>query len=405
MRGRGGVGALRRPYLISECASAETRQQAHQAAGARGEQGGRVKAAGGALAGLAERRVGRDQIGHRADLEPLRDRQRPGLDQLAGRRRRGSRRRGCARCGSVTILTSPAVSRSVWARSFSAKDQRSTRDPVAVRVARRRLAQPDLGQLGIGVGDPGQRPVIDPRRQPEQRVADDDPGVVERDMGELRAAGGVADGKDAAVGRAQPRVDDDAVRGRRRSRRRRDRARRDSAAGRRRPADAIRRSRSPLASDDGDPVAGALDRRRPRPRAAARCPRRASRAASSATSSGSSRGSSGPASITVTAAPSRRCACASSMPIGPPPITIRCAGQRPVGEHRLVGEERHAVEARDRRHDRRRAGGDDKPPRPDRRARRRATVRRVDEARFGAEHAHAEALEALRRIVRARGAR
>ena len=65
-------------------------------------------------------------------------------------------------------------------------------------------------------------------------------------------------------------------------------------------------------------------------------------------------------------APSRRCACASSMPIGPPPITIRCSGSVAVGEHRLVGEIGHAIEARDRRHRRRRAGGDDEPPRPDR---------------------------------------
>jgi GAF domain-containing protein len=51
-----------------------------------------------------------------------------------------------------------------------------------------------------------------------------------------------------------------------------------------------------------------------------------SRSTSCATNSGSSRGSSGPASMTVTSAPSRRCACASSIPIAPPPMMIKCRG-------------------------------------------------------------------------------
>ncbi len=55
-------------------------------------------------------------------------------------------------------------------------------------------------------------------------------------------------------------------------------------------------------------------------------PSAASSAVSRLASSGSSRGSNGPASITVTAAPSRRCAWANSMPTGPPPITTRCPG-------------------------------------------------------------------------------
>ena len=36
--------------------------------------------------------------------------------------------------------------------------------------------------------------------------------MIERDVGELRAAGDIADGKDAAVGCAQPRVNGDALR-------------------------------------------------------------------------------------------------------------------------------------------------------------------------------------------------
>src|SRR6266566_7827463 len=66
--------------------SAEAREQPHQAARARREQGRRVEIAGGALAGLAAGRVGHDEIGEGAELELLRDRQRPGQDQIAGRR-------------------------------------------------------------------------------------------------------------------------------------------------------------------------------------------------------------------------------------------------------------------------------------------------------------------------------
>src|SRR5258707_8369 len=50
----------------------------------------------------------------------------------------------------------------------------------------------------------------DRRGQPEQRIPDHDPGMIERDMGELRAARGVADRERAPVGRAQPAIDGDA---------------------------------------------------------------------------------------------------------------------------------------------------------------------------------------------------
>src|SRR5947208_6263588 len=65
-------------------ASAEARQQADEPAGACGEQSGCIKAVGGSLARFAARRIGNDQIGESADLELLRDCQRPGEDQIAG---------------------------------------------------------------------------------------------------------------------------------------------------------------------------------------------------------------------------------------------------------------------------------------------------------------------------------
>ena len=109
----------------------------------------------------------------------------------------------------VTTLTRPCVSRSAWARSFSWKGQRSTVMIAAMRVARLGLGHADLRQLGIGIGDPRQRAVIDLGRQAEQRVADDDAGVIAGDMGELRPARDIADGIDAAVGGAQAPVDDE----------------------------------------------------------------------------------------------------------------------------------------------------------------------------------------------------
>src|SRR6267154_6174731 len=64
--------------------SAEAREKAHEPAGAWGEQCRRIIASCGALARLAARRVGHDQIGERTDLELLRNRQGPGQDQIAG---------------------------------------------------------------------------------------------------------------------------------------------------------------------------------------------------------------------------------------------------------------------------------------------------------------------------------
>ena len=64
-----------------------------------------------------------------------------------------------------------------------------------------------MGQFRIGVGDPGQRRVIDLGRQAEQDVADHDAGMIAGDVGELRPAGGVADREDAAVGGAQAGID------------------------------------------------------------------------------------------------------------------------------------------------------------------------------------------------------
>src|SRR3954471_4332312 len=66
--------------------SAEPGQEADQLPGARAEQPGCEEAARGALADLAERRIGGNHPGERLDVQPLADRQYPDLDQLAGLR-------------------------------------------------------------------------------------------------------------------------------------------------------------------------------------------------------------------------------------------------------------------------------------------------------------------------------
>src|SRR6516225_7142972 len=65
-------------------ASTEPREKPDQPAGARGEQGRSIIASRRSLARLTARRVGHDQIGQRADLELLRDCQRPRQDQITG---------------------------------------------------------------------------------------------------------------------------------------------------------------------------------------------------------------------------------------------------------------------------------------------------------------------------------
>ena len=99
----------------------------------------------------------------------------------------------------------PSVSRSVRARSLSAKGQRSTRTS---RPSARACASvsADLRQFRIRIGDPGKGAVIDLGRQAKERVTDHDPGMKAGDVGELRAAGDIADGVGAAIGGAQPGV-------------------------------------------------------------------------------------------------------------------------------------------------------------------------------------------------------
>ena len=101
----------------------------------------------------------------------------------------------------------PAVSRSAWARSFSANGQRRMRI-AAVRRRASASVSPTCASSGSVKVTRGMMSRSRLRRQPEQHRADDESGMVAADMGELRAAGhDVADRVDAAVGRAQLGVD------------------------------------------------------------------------------------------------------------------------------------------------------------------------------------------------------
>src|SRR5579884_3632886 len=124
----------------------EAGEDADEAARAGREQPGGVKRAGGALAGLAAGRVGHDQVGERLDLEVLRDRQRPWLDQVAGvgPQDRGAEDAAVARRHDLDLPLRLAFRLgAVVVREGPAQHP----DAVARRGLRRRLGKPYLGQL------------------------------------------------------------------------------------------------------------------------------------------------------------------------------------------------------------------------------------------------------------------
>src|SRR6266851_6842672 len=190
--------------------SAEARQQAHDPAGPLAEQLGCIEAAGGALVDLAEGRIGRDEAGHDRELQASADRQPPGLDELAGMRT-DHRRPQHAPVAPRQHLDE-AVRRALRLRPVVLVERPAQHlEVAAMRLERLGLGHADLGELRVGIGDPGQGAIIDLGRQAEQRVANDDAGVVAGDVRELRPARRIADGIDASVGGAQPGVNDESA--------------------------------------------------------------------------------------------------------------------------------------------------------------------------------------------------
>ncbi len=76
-----------------------------------------------------------------------------------------------------------------------------------VLVARFVFGQADMGEFGVGVGNPGNGAVIGACGHTKQRIPDDDAGMIARDMRELETACDVADGEDSPVGGAEPVVE------------------------------------------------------------------------------------------------------------------------------------------------------------------------------------------------------
>src|SRR4051812_6561515 len=165
------------------------------------------------LRDLREGGVRDDDIREILDLVALREREDPGHNEVAGvrggddaaedlsaRRDDGLDVAGGAPLGLGAIVL----------RDRPAQDPDS---PVA--GPRLLLAEADGGDLRIRVGDPRDGRRVDPHGQAEQRVPDDEAGVVVRDVRELvgpaTRAGAVADGVDAAIRGAQPFVDRNAV--------------------------------------------------------------------------------------------------------------------------------------------------------------------------------------------------
>ena len=225
------------------------------------------------------------------------------------------------------------------------------------------LVQPDVGDLGRGVGAPrdGERARL-PAAE-EERVGEHDARQRVGHVRELEARGDVAGGVDAWVGGPQPVVDGDAVPDREAT----------PAASRPRPS---RLGARPAA--DEELVAATVRRRGPPPRSAPRSRRRGPRPAGCArrsrawTPSRASRrsttrrrrrpraaGRARRRRSTVTSAPKRRNVCASSQPIGPPPMTTQAPRQLGQLEDRLVGEVAGLGEPRDGWHGGARAGRDD----------------------------------------------
>src|SRR5208282_4675477 len=379
-------------------ASAEPRQQPDEPAGTRGEQPRSIIASGRSLARLTSRRVGHDQIGHRADLEPLRDRQRPRQDQIAGpgAEDRGAKDAAIATGDDLDQALSLALGLSPVV--LGKTPTQHARGPLD--GARRGFGQSDLGEFGIGIGDPGQCPVIDLGRDAEQRVADHDAGMIEGDVGKLRPAGDVADGKGPAVCRAQLCIDGNTLCGRSNSGRR-EIERLDRRAPSR--GDQQMRARDLLAARkaNADDLSVALD--------AGDLDPRVRRDPFAAKPLGESRGE-----LDVVAR-KKRADIEHGDPRTEPAMGLRhldpdrsaadddqMLGQFAVGKDALVGQIGDTIEPAYRRYRRLRAGRDHKPPRPnfDLAGTRRAGAR---ETRLGTQHPDAEPFEALDRIVRRDG--
>src|SRR5262245_2547274 len=163
----------------------------------------------GPFSNLGQGRVRHYNTGKGPDVETLADRQGPGGDEFPGSRADDGGTENPPLCIGHHFdmpvrlaLGLGAVILVIWPAQYP--------NTVAA-VPRRDFGQADLGELRVGEGDPRHEVVVHLRTQPEQRVSDDEPGVVVRKMGELPHAGDVADGIDAPVRGLEPLINCDAV--------------------------------------------------------------------------------------------------------------------------------------------------------------------------------------------------
>jgi len=268
---------------------------------------------------------------------------------------------------------------------------------VAVLLACLGLARAHVGELGIGVGRPRHQPAIEPSRGAEERATDEKRGLVAGHVGEGIEPVTVADRPDAPVGGAQAIVDLNAAPGEA-----------DAGGlqtqrldvGRTTRRDQQMRTFEPFAARQLDRDTGAvarhtLDRRT---------------LAQHDTVAGEPRGHDRDQ-LRVVLGEARRglqysnATAEPAMRLGHLESNRSAAdhnemlGPHAVGEHRLVGKERHLGQTRHGRRHRTRTGGDHEPARGNRESA-RADFAGALEARFCSDDAHAELLEPLDRIVR-----
>src|SRR5262245_14142659 len=153
----------------------------------------RIITVGDTLVYLAKRGIGRNPLRHGLDIEPLGHRKRPHLDQLAGMLPDDAGTDDAALgvghdldealgrplgVGAVILVVGPAI---------------DAHAPAALSGGI--LAEPHVRDLRVGEGRPRYDVAVDACGLAKQGPAQDDAGMVVGNVGELRAADHVADGK------------------------------------------------------------------------------------------------------------------------------------------------------------------------------------------------------------------
>src|SRR5215472_18694219 len=167
-------------------ASAKLRQQPDEPARARREQSGSIKASRGPLPRFAACGIGHDQVGQRANLEPLGNRQGPRQDQIArsGPQDRGTYNKTILPCHDLDETSGLPL--GLCAVVLGKAPAQHTRSGSVVACCS--FTEPNMGEFRVGVGDPRQRAIIYAGWQSEQRVPDHNSGVIKRNVRELRPA-------------------------------------------------------------------------------------------------------------------------------------------------------------------------------------------------------------------------